>query len=169
MEKDTKKVISVMSFNSVMEAQLYKALLESAGIPARMQNDLAAQVMPAYGALMQINLLVAEENQKKAREILGAKFDIDEFHRQTAGPAKKLVGAGEDAPKKRGRKPGVKKEGAPAKKAPKAAVAAKPIAKKTKAEADGKKAAAKKPAEKKTPAKTADKKPAATKKDAPKK
>ena len=82
METDKSKVAAVMSFNSVMEAQLYKALLESAGIQARMQNDLAAQVIPAYGALMQINLLVAEEDQKKAREILGAKFDIDEFHRQ---------------------------------------------------------------------------------------
>lgn len=83
MKTDTKKVVSVMSFNSVMEAQLYKALLESAGIYSRMQNDLAAQVMPAFGSLMQVNLLVAEEDQRKAREIIGAKFDIDEFHRQS--------------------------------------------------------------------------------------
>ncbi len=85
METDKSKVVSVMSFNSVMEAQLYKALLESAGVQACMLNDLAAQVVPAYGSLMQINLLVADEDQKKAREILGAKFDIDEFHRQVDG------------------------------------------------------------------------------------
>lgn len=88
MKNDTRKVVSVMSFNSVMEAQLYKALLESAGVETRMQNDLAAQVMPAFGSLMQVNLLVAEEDQRKAREIIGAKFDIDEFHRQ-AGASKK--------------------------------------------------------------------------------
>lgn len=79
MENDSKKVVSVMSFNSVIEAQLYKALLESAGIQARMQNDIAAQVVPAFGSLMEINLLVAEEDEAKAKEIVAAKFDIDKF------------------------------------------------------------------------------------------
>lgn len=125
-----------MSFNSVMEAQLYKALLESAGIPARMQNDIAAQVMPAYGALMQVNLLVAEEDQKKAREVLGAKFDIDEFHRESNGPD--LNPARKKAPAKRTaaktgegtKKPAAKKESAPKKETAKAPAAKKPAAKK---------------------------------------
>lgn len=78
-----------MSFNSVMEAQLYVALLESAGVEAQLQNDISAQLLPAYGQLLPVNILVAGEDQERAREILGAKFDIDDFHRQTAAPAKR--------------------------------------------------------------------------------
>lgn len=77
--EENKAVAIVKSFNSVAEAQLYKALLESAGVAARMQNDIAAQVIPAYGALMQVNLLVAVEDEGKAKEILSAGFDIAQF------------------------------------------------------------------------------------------
>lgn len=83
METDKSKVVSIMSFNSVMEAQLYKALLESAGVTARLQNDIATQVYPPIGIILPVNILVAEEDQVRAREILGAKFDIDEFQRQS--------------------------------------------------------------------------------------
>ena len=79
MKSDKKRVVSVGSFGSVMEAQIYKALLESAGIQSRMQNDIAAQVMPAYGNLMEVYLLVAEEDEAKAKEVLKAKFDKEEF------------------------------------------------------------------------------------------
>lgn len=71
-----------MSFNSLNEAQLYVALLESAGVRAMLQNDIATQVYPPIGMMLPVNILVAEEDQQRAREILGAKFDIDDFHRQ---------------------------------------------------------------------------------------
>lgn len=83
MVTDKSKVIAIKSFNSVTEAQIFKALLESAGVQARMQNDVAAQVLPAYGNLMQVNLLVAEEDEAKAREILAAKYDKDEVKQGT--------------------------------------------------------------------------------------
>ena len=118
MEKNKKEFISIMSFNSVAEAQLYVALLESAGVPAQLRNDLSAQIYPIFP----VYIIVAAEDQQRAREIMGAKFDIDEFHRQTAGPAKKKTtakaGEGDEELKKRGRKPGVKKDDAPAKTAP---------------------------------------------------
>lgn len=82
------KVVSIMSFNSAMEAGLYKALLESAGIEVWLQNDLALQVLSIYGGLMQVNLLVSEEDAARAREVLGAKFDIDEFQRLSGAPEK---------------------------------------------------------------------------------
>lgn len=103
METDKSKVVSVMSFNSVMEAQLYQALLESAGVRAHLQNDIATQVYPPIGMLLPVNILVAEEDQEKAREILGAKFDIDEFKRQAnssdAKPASRKPAVKKSAPK----------------------------------------------------------------------
>ncbi len=82
MEKDSGKVVTIMSFNSLNEAQLYVALLESAGVTAVLQNDIVTQVYPPIGMMLPVNILVAEEEQQRAREILGAKFDIDDFHRQ---------------------------------------------------------------------------------------
>lgn len=169
METDNKKVISVMSFNSVMEAQLYKALLESAGIAARMQNDIAAQVIPAYGTLMEINLLVAEEDQKRAREVLGAKFDIDEFQRDVEASKREIISNKPEAParKRAGRKPAAKKADDAA---PKAAAKAKPAAKATatKKATPAKKSATAKTAAKSTTTKSAAK-PAAAKKTTAKK
>ncbi|MCD7969753.1 MAG: DUF2007 domain-containing protein [Alistipes sp.] len=75
-------VIVIGSFNSVDEARIYKALLESAGVPARLQNDIAAQIIPAYGDMMEVNLLVAVEDQQRALEILNAGFDQGEFDKE---------------------------------------------------------------------------------------
>lgn len=73
------EAVVVATYLSVNEAQIFKALLESAGVPARMQNDIAAQIIPAYGDMMQVNLLVSPDDLEKAREILSAGFDQKEF------------------------------------------------------------------------------------------
>lgn len=178
MEKERGEVVSVMSFNSVMEAQLYKALLESAGIAARMQNDIAAQVIPAYGTMMEINLLVASEDEVQARRIMGAKFDIDEFKRESeaavekakaekAGkaPARKTA-AGKAPAKKTGKAP-AKKSAARKSSASKKSSAAetKPVKKSAVAGKPASKPAVAKPKSVKSPSakKPAPKKPAAKK------
>lgn len=88
--KDANAVV-IRTFGSVSEAQLYKALLESAGIPARMKNDIAAQVLPAYGGMMEVDLLVSAENEKKAKEILAARFDEKEFAEETKSKRSKKI------------------------------------------------------------------------------
>ncbi|MCL2561338.1 MAG: DUF2007 domain-containing protein [Rikenellaceae bacterium] len=103
MKNSENKVVSIMSYNTVMEAQLYQALLESAGIQAQLQNDIAAQIYPIGGPMFSINLLVAVEDLPKAREVLGAKFDIDEFHRAAnnsdVNPARKKPSVRKRAPR----------------------------------------------------------------------
>ena len=104
MENSENKVVSIMSFNTVMEAQLYQALLSSAGVQAQLQNDIAAQIYPIGGPMFAINLLVAAEDLPKAREILAAKFDLDEFHREAGNsdvnPARKKPAVKKSVPKK---------------------------------------------------------------------
>lgn len=77
------KVVTIMTFGSAMEAEIYRSLLESAGIAAQLQNDLATQVLPSLGELVSVKLLVAEEDEARAREVLSAKFDAEEFKRET--------------------------------------------------------------------------------------
>lgn len=81
MDTNNEAVI-VASYNSVNEAQLFKALLESAGVETRMQNDITAQVLPAYGGMMQVNLLVSPDDEARAKEILEAGFDEKKFEQE---------------------------------------------------------------------------------------
>lgn len=78
-EMDRSRVVVLKGFNSIEQAQMAKVLLESAGVEVRLQNELAAQVLPIYGSWMQVNLLVRESDLKKASEVLTAKFDVAEF------------------------------------------------------------------------------------------
>lgn len=86
MEK--KEVVVIRSFNSANEAHLHKALLESAGIQARVKSDIAVQVV--YGGFTQVDLLVAAEDEQRAKEILAAKFDEEEFAEETHTKRKKV-------------------------------------------------------------------------------
>lgn len=86
---ENKEAVVIKKFNSLNEAQLYKALLESAGVMTRMRNDITAQVLPAYGGMMEVELLVSAEDEQKAREILAAKFDEEEFAEGTHAKRKK--------------------------------------------------------------------------------
>ncbi|MCC8019114.1 MAG: DUF2007 domain-containing protein [Rikenellaceae bacterium] len=80
------EAVVVATYLSVNEAQIFKALLESAGVPARMQNDIAAQIIPAYGDMMQVNLLVSPDDVEKAQEILSAGFDRKQFEAESENP-----------------------------------------------------------------------------------
>ncbi len=76
-------VVTLMRFNSVGEAEIVKTLLESAGITAVLQNAVVASVLPVYGGMLDIRLVVAREDEKKARQILGARFDEQEFEEES--------------------------------------------------------------------------------------
>ncbi len=81
------KVVVIRDFTTPMEAEVYRALLEAEGVHAELQNDLAMQVLAAYGGQMPVRLLVAEVDADRAREILAARFDTEEFDKE-AGVAK---------------------------------------------------------------------------------
>lgn len=79
MKKESGKVVVLASYNSIMEAQMQKTLLESAGINVRLQNEVVAQVLPVYGSSLNVNLLVLESDKERAEEVMQAKFDEEEF------------------------------------------------------------------------------------------
>ncbi|MCC8035498.1 MAG: DUF2007 domain-containing protein [Rikenellaceae bacterium] len=75
--------IVIGSFNSLEEAQIYKSLLESAGVEAHLQHDLAAQTLPVYGDMMDVGLTVNRDDQQRALEVLDASFDQDDFESES--------------------------------------------------------------------------------------
>ena len=69
---DDSKLVVIRSFSSVGEASIYKSLLESSGVPCELLNELTAEVLPI-----------------RNEEILGAKFDQEEFDKESAKRRKK--------------------------------------------------------------------------------
>ena len=79
---DDSKLVVIRSFSSVGEASIYKSLLESSGVPCELLNELTAEMMP-------VRLVVNEADARRAEEILGAKFDQEEFDKESAKRRKK--------------------------------------------------------------------------------
>ena len=75
---DDSKLVVIRSFSSVGEASIYKSLLESSGVPGELLNELTA-----------VRLVVNEADARRAEEILGAKFDQEEFDKESAKRRKK--------------------------------------------------------------------------------
>lgn len=68
------RVATLMTFDTVGEAEVIRALLESAGVHALVQNDILAGMFPT-GSMLKVRLYVLEDDLPKAREVLGAKYD----------------------------------------------------------------------------------------------
>ena len=81
---DNSKTATLMHFNQVGTAEIYKSLLEANGIRASLNNDIIHSILP-IGATntLSILLIVLEEDAAKAREILSADFDKEEFAKET--------------------------------------------------------------------------------------
>ena len=71
---DKSKVVIIKSFPTAGEALIYKSLLESGGVECELIN---------------VKLAVAEKDAEKAREILSAKFDQQEFDTESMKRRKK--------------------------------------------------------------------------------
>ena len=82
---DDSKLVVIRSFSSVGEASIYKSLLESSGVPC----ELTAEVLPIRNEMMPVRLVVNEADARRAEEILGAKFDQEEFDKESAKRRKK--------------------------------------------------------------------------------
>ncbi len=81
---DETRIITLMSFDNVGEAEIYHALLESAGIRSVVQNDFIAGILPAgEGGMLRINLNINQQDEAEARRVLAAKFDKEDFDEQT--------------------------------------------------------------------------------------
>ena len=85
---DDSKLVVIRSFSSVGEASIYKSLLESSGVPCELLNELTAEVLPIRNEMMPVRLVVNEAD-RRAEEILGAKFDQEEFDKESAKRRKK--------------------------------------------------------------------------------
>jgi hypothetical protein len=86
---DKSEIVIIKKFSSIGEAEVYKALLESAGINAELNHDVMASVMPAFGGLLDVELVVAAADEKRAKEVLHAKFDKEEFAEESVSAKRK--------------------------------------------------------------------------------
>ena len=86
---DDSTLVVIRSFSSVGEASIYKSLLESSGVPCELLNELTAEVLPIRNEMMPVRLVVNEADARRAEEILGAKFDQEEFDKESAKRRKK--------------------------------------------------------------------------------
>lgn len=86
---DKSKVVIIKSFPTAGEALIYKSLLESDGVECELINETVSDVLPLQNELMNVKLAVAEKDAEKAREILSAKFDQQEFDTESMKRRKK--------------------------------------------------------------------------------
>ena len=86
---DKSKVVIIKSFPTAGEALIYKSLLASGGVECELINETVSDVLPLQNELMNVKLAVAEKDAEKAREILSAKFDQQEFDTESMKRRKK--------------------------------------------------------------------------------
>ena len=87
---DTSKVVMLMRFNQLGRAEIMKGLLESNGIECSLVGETIQSVLPSItGGGSPIQLMVAEKDMERARKVLAAKFDVDEFETETGTKPRK--------------------------------------------------------------------------------
>ena len=86
---DESKVVVIRSFATTGEAVIYKALLENSGIECELLNETMSSILPFQSEMTEVRLAVSEEDAAKAEEILSAKFDQDEFDKESVKRRKK--------------------------------------------------------------------------------
>lgn len=86
---DTSKIVVLRTFSSSGEAAIYQTLLESNGIHCELINEGTSDIFPIPGDLMKIQLVVNEKDAAEAEKILSARFDEEEFDKESAKRRKK--------------------------------------------------------------------------------
>lgn len=82
---DKSKIVIIRSFQRYNEAILYKTMLDGAGIESKLLNEnVGSSVFPLQSSMMQIYLVVREEDEKKALDIINSHFDKKEFKEESS-------------------------------------------------------------------------------------
>lgn len=76
---DKSKIITLMSFDTSGEAEIVRSLLESAGVESELLNEVMSAMLPLQSDFFSIRLVINEDDEERAKEILAAKFDTEEF------------------------------------------------------------------------------------------
>ncbi len=79
---DESKIVTIRKFDSEVEASIVKGLLDAAGINSSLIHETMQSVLPLQ-SLTQIELCVAAKDEKRALELISAKFDKEDFERET--------------------------------------------------------------------------------------
>jgi len=83
---DNSGLITIKEFDNIPKANIFKALLEDAGVTVMLTGDYMNEVLPLEN-VSPIQLKVALEDEQRAREILAAKYDLQEFKTESSRKA----------------------------------------------------------------------------------
>lgn len=86
---DDSKVVVLKRFGTSGEAVIYKSLLEANGIKSELLNDTMSGILPIQNETFEVQLIVNESDAEKAKEILAADFDREEFDTESVKRHKK--------------------------------------------------------------------------------
>lgn len=74
---DTQKYKELVRYRSMTEALVTKAMLDSAGIPNQVMNDMIYGTVPSGNS--GVRIIVNESDFDRAKEMLGSTFDAEEL------------------------------------------------------------------------------------------
>lgn len=86
---DEPEVTIICTFNQYNRATIYKSILDSAGIESKLLNETITSILPMQNEWTEIFLVVRAEDAAKAKKILSAKFDQEEFELEQKQAKKK--------------------------------------------------------------------------------
>ncbi len=76
-------VVTLGRFSTAEEAEIYRSLLESAGIRAMITGEYVNTIYPIGSSWAGVELRVAPQDEALARELLAAGFDRKEFETES--------------------------------------------------------------------------------------
>jgi hypothetical protein len=79
-----KDLVTVGQFSTAGEAAIYRSLLESAEIPVMTLGEIVNEIYPVGDSWAGIELKVAPEYAERARQMLAARFDPEEFRKEAS-------------------------------------------------------------------------------------
>lgn len=86
---DRSKIVVIESFPSPGEAAIYKSLLEQNGIECELLNETISSMIPVGSVWGGVKLVVNEADEARARKLLAAGFDQEEFAKESSKRRKK--------------------------------------------------------------------------------
>ncbi|MBQ0155509.1 MAG: DUF2007 domain-containing protein [Bacteroidales bacterium] len=72
---NNKKVVLFRTYDTVFEANVVKELLASYNIPSMIKNEQVTVLLPMFGPMTGVKLMVLEKDIEKATEIVDSKSD----------------------------------------------------------------------------------------------
>lgn len=77
---NNEKVVLFRTYDTVFEANVVKELLASYNIPSMIKNEQVSVLLPMFGPMTGVKLMVLEKDIEKAIEIVDSKIDnsVDE-------------------------------------------------------------------------------------------